>query len=362
MKNRAVKKIGTAAAKAMVCLCMLMLSCPAEADGVYSPFDLFTDRDLRQTAKKADIVFTVRDGENVQITEEGVYTLTGTAKNTVVYVNVGKEEKVQLVLDGLNIANEQFPCIYVDRADKVFVTTKSDSALRVTGRFENINGKKTDAVIMSRDDLVLNGTAQLTIESSESGIVGKDDVKITGGSYAVSAAAKAIEANDSICIADGKFNLYAGTDGLHAENNDDDLLGYIYIENGEFDITAGDDGIHAQSVMQIDGGTFRLTAGEGIESTYIQINGGDLAIKGANDGINGAHKSMSYEPTIEINGGKLRVTVGDADSDGIDCNGTLIIREGAVSVDAESAFDIDGEILFSGGSVTVNGQPVSELP
>ena len=333
------------------------------SSGKLDASDFFTERDLTQTPELTDAVqYSLKDGQELTITEEGVYVLTGTAKNATVIVEADKEAKVQLVLDGLNVTNDDFPAIYVKSGDKVFVTTTADSSLSVTGSFRKDGDTNTDGVIFSRSDLVLNGTAALTISSSKNGVVSKDDLKVTGGSYTVTAAKKAFEANDSIRIADGSFALTAGTDALHAENEDDDTLGYVYICGGDFTITAGDDAIHGVSVVQIDGGSLTIQAAEGIEGTYVQINGGTIAITASDDGINGAQKSDSYRPTVEITGGEITISMGAGDTDGVDCNGDLIISGGTIDVTGGSGFDIDGSVSFSGGTVIVNGQTVTSIP
>ena len=334
--------------------------------GMIDASALFSSRDLNQSPDLTDAVYlTVTDGQDLHITQEGVYVLTGTAANVTVYVETDQESdaKVQLVLDGVSIVNDDFPCIYVTQADKVFVTTTDTvNSLCVTGTFVPDGDTNTDGVIFSRDDLVLNGLGVLTISSTDNGVVCKDDLKITGGTYTITAASKAIEANDSIRIAAGTFDLTAGTDGLHAENEDDDTLGYIYICGGSFHISAGDDGIHGVSVVQIDDGSFTITAAEGIEGTYIQINGGTISIESWDDGINGAKKSTAYPATVEITGGTLTIRMASGDTDGVDSNGNLIISGGTIDVTGQSTFDCDGTVTFTGGTVIVNGQQVTTIP
>lgn len=325
--------------------------------------EMFTERDLEQEADLTDAVtYTVADGQDIHITAGGVYVLTGTASDVTVYVEAGDEDKIQLVLDGVSITNADFPCIYVTSADKVFVTTSADSSLAVTGAFTADGDTNTDGVIFSRDDLVLNGTAALTITSSENGVVCKDDLKITGGTYVITAASKCFEANDSIRVADGAFTLTAGTDALHAENDEDDTAGYVYIAGGDFTIRAGDDGIHGHYIVQIDGGTIEISAGEGIEGTYIQINDGEITIDSWDDGVNGAQKSSGWWPTIEINGGYITIVMAAGDTDGIDCNGNVTINGGTIDVSGMSTFDYDGLGQYNGGTIIVNGQQVSSLP
>ena len=334
----------------------------AAASAIYSASELFTNRDLSQTADLSDAVYyTLSDGQDIHITAAGVYVLTGTVANATVYVEAGKDDKVQLVLESANVTNGSFPVIYAKTADKVFVTVSGDSQLSVTGAFAADGSTNTDGVIFSKCDLVLNGTAALTIVSSANGIVGKDDLKITGGVYNITASSKAIQANDSIRIADGTLNLTAGTDGLHAENEDDTSLGYIYIGGDTLDIQGGDDGIQATAVVQIDGGVITIRASEGIEGTYVQLNGGAVSIQASDDGINAAQKSRSYTATIEINGGDITVAMGAGDTDAIDSNGNIIVNGGTVSVSGSSAFDYDGSAQYNGGTLIVNGQQVSAI-
>lgn len=325
--------------------------------------DFFTERDLAQTADLSSATtYTVKSGEDIHITTAGVYVLTGTAQNTTVYVEAGDTDKVQIVLNGVSITNSNFPCIYVKTADKVFVTTSKDSSLTVSGAFKADGSTNTDAVIFSKQDLTLNGTASLTISSSDKGVVSKDDLKVTGGTYTIKASSKALSANDSIRISGGTFNLTAGTDGLHAENSDDNTLGYIYICGGDFTINASSDGIQAVSIVQIDGGTINITAAEGIESTYIQINGGTINISASDDGINASTKSSAYQPTVEFNGGTTTIKMGAGDTDGVDSNGYIIVNGGTINVTGNSTFDYEISGEYNGGTIIANGQQITYIP
>ena len=333
------------------------------SDGILDATEYFTDRDLTQTADLSDAEeLTLSDGQDINITAEGVYVLHGTASNVTVYVEAEDTAKVQLVLDGVSITNDDFPCIYVKTADKVFVTTAGDSDLSVTGTFTADGETNTDGVIFSQQDLVLNGTATLTISSTDNGIVCKDDLKVTGGTYVISATDAALEANDSIKIAEGTFQLTAGNDAIHVENDDDDTVGYLYVCGGSFTIDAGDDAIHAVSAIQIDDGTFTINAAEGIEATYIQINGGTILVNATDDGINAAQKSSAYTATIEITDGSVTVNMGSGDTDGIDSNSDIIISGGTVDVTGQSAFDYDGTATYTGGTIIVNGEQVDSIP
>lgn len=288
--------------------------------------------------------------------------LQGQASEATITVDASDEAKIQLVLDGLSITNSDFPCIYVKSADKVFVTTSADSSLTVTGSFRSDGETKANAVIFSRSDLVLNGTASLTISSSNHGVVSKDDLNITGGKVFITAAHHALRANDSIRIAGGNLTLNAGEDGLHAEHGEDPEKGFIYIAGGQFDITVKDDAIHAESVLQIDNGDFQISGREGLEATYVQLNGGTIRIQSSDDGINAGQKSSAYRATVEINGGDITVVMGAGDTDGVDSNGDLIVNGGTINVTGNSGFDYDGTAAYNGGTIIVKGQQLDSIP
>ena len=331
---------------------------------IYSASELFTDRDLEQTADLTNAkYYTVSNGENITITSEWVYVLKWTAKNVTVYVEAWDQDKVQIVLDGVNITNTDFPCIYVKQADKVFITTTdSENLLQVNWDFIDDWETNTNGAIFSKDDITLNGIWTLTINSTKNWIVSKDDLKITGGTYNITASKKTIDANDSIRIMDGTFVLNAQTDWLHAENNDDDNVGYIYIWWWDFTINALDDAIHATSVIQIDDWNFVITWWEWIEWTYIQINWWNIDITATDDGINAAHKSDSYEIAVMFNGWYTKITMWAWDTDWVDSNGNLYIYGWTVDISARSPADYDWTVVYEWGKLIIDGEEYTYVP
>lgn len=222
--------------------------------------ELFSDRDLSGEYDAAEAVTITLNGDTavcdsaavnvsdgaVTISGAGTYILSGTLNDGYIAVNAAKTEKVQLVLDGVHIFSQSFAPIYVAEADKVFVTLAqgSQNTLENGGGFTQIDTNNVDAVIFSKDDLTLNGTGTLTVVSPAGhGIVGKDEVVVTGGSYTVTASSQAIVGKDSLSISDGAFTLTAGKDGLHSENEDDASLGNVYLGGGSYTITAAGDEI-----------------------------------------------------------------------------------------------------------------------
>lgn len=328
--------------------------------------DLFSDRDLEQTADTSQAKeITVTDEQDITISEEGVYVISGNAKNVTIRVEAA-DAKVQLVLNGVSITNVDQPAIYVTDADKVFLTTAegTENTLQTTGTFTADGDTSLDAVIFSQSDLTLNGQGSLTIESAEgNGISGKDEVTITGGTYAIHSALDAIEAHDSVAICGGNISIDTEKDGIHSEDSDDDTVGLIYISGGTFQINAVDDGVQGTTWTVIDGGTFDISAAEGIESTFIQINGGTISINASDDGINAAAKSTGIETAAEFNGGEITITMASGDTDAIDANGSIYINGGTIQISTSgSSFDYDNTAELNGGTLIINGEEVTEIP
>lgn len=207
-------------------------------------------------------------GNIITITKEGTYVLSGALSEGQIVVDADSA-KVQLVLDNADITCASSAAIYVKNADKAFITLAegSENILMNTAEYEEIDDNNIDAVIFSKDDLTLNGKGTLTINSEYGhGIVSKDDFKLVGGTYNITAENHALSGKDSVRIADGTYNLTSGKDGIHSENADDDEKGFVYIASGDFTIESTGDGIDASYVVQIDDGAFDITAGGGAEN------------------------------------------------------------------------------------------------
>ena len=247
--------------------------------GTFSSTDMFTERDLAGTYEESGAVYvTLSDdgitgetagvainGQTMTITAEGTYIFSRTLSEGQIVVDADNA-KVQIVFDNVDITCASSAAVYVKSAEKVFVTLAegSQNTLRNTDEYVAIDDNNIDAVIFAKSDLTLNGTGSLTIVSAEGhGIVSKDDLKITGGTYDITAAGHAFSGKDSVRIADGTFILTAEKDGIHAENADDEEKGYIYIADGDFTITSDGDGMDASNIVQIEDGTFDITAGGG---------------------------------------------------------------------------------------------------
>lgn len=344
--------------------------------------DMFSDRDmeigydeqsainikLENDSVSCDDSGVAIDGTVVTISKEGVYVLSGTLSEGQIIVDTGDSDKVQLVLKNADITCKSSAAIYVKNADKVFITTAKDSenTLKTTGEFVNIDDNNIDGVIFAKADITLNGAGTLNIDCSLAhGIVCKDDLKLTSGTYDINAASHALSGKDSVRIAGGTFNLTSKTASIHSENTDNTEKGFIYIADGELTISSEKDGIKAGSSLTINGGNINITkAEEGLEAMYIDINGGNINIVSDDDGINASggnsdSSKMQGDSSlyIKITGGTVNVV---ARGDGVDSNGNIYITGGALYVtgpesNGDSALDYEKEAVITGGTVVAAG-------
>ena len=347
--------------------------------------DMFTKRDLSGTYEESEAVKITLSGKtatcdssNVQIEEgvvtikaAGVYVLSGTLTDGTIVVDAGDDDKVQLVLDGVSITAADYAAIYAKNADKVFVTLAEgiENSLTVSGDYVQNDDNNVDAVIFAKCDLTLNGNGSLTVKDTTGhGIVSKDDLVVTGGTYMIDSQDHCLNGKDSVRIADGTFTLTCDEDGIHA-GNDDQQDGYIYIEGGDIDISVGDDAMHAEGLLIITGGDIDISKSyEGIEGYKILVTGGDIDVAASDDGFNAAggssgnsgdNKGGSFDGTGDNKGGFGGGPGWDMDGNTPPARPDSNRQNsgtpggpgmGGVGMDA----DYDAYILITGGTININ--------
>ena len=399
---------------------------PATVVTPEDPTELFSKRDFdADYSKNKQAVITLQgdtatcasnavriDGGIITIIDEGTYILTGTLDAGMIVVNADKAKKVQLVLKDANIHSATSAPIYILQADKVFITLAegTKNVLSNGGSFASDDENNIDAVIFSKEDVTFNGTGSLTVTSPAGhGIVSKDELTVTDGTYTIISASHGIAGKDNICVAGGSLTVTAGKDGIHAENDEDAASGFVYIGGGTFSIRAEGDGISASSYLQIDGGIFDIVSGGGSENGQKENSGnwggmgggmpgggmpgggfgggrpnggfggggrpggrgetsgttgtteestsmkglkasGDLILNGGSFTIDSADDAAHANGNLTLCNGTFQIRTGD---DGFHADDTLTVTDGMVEI-AESYEGLEGlHIWISGGSITL---------
>ena len=377
---------------------------PTEVDFSKTDDDMFTERDnktdydeskaviikLNGTTAVASSDSVKISGSKITITEEATYVVSGELSNGMLIVNAPKTAKLQIVLNGANITSKTSAPLYILEADKVFLTLAdgTDNVLANGGSFVAVDDNNIDAALFSKQDLTINGAGSLTVTSPVGhGIVGKDDLVITGGTYTVNSSSHGLNANDSVRIANAALYIDAGKDAIHAENNDDATLGFVYISSGTIKAEAEGDGISAGAYMQIANGTIDLFVGGGAENgskassgNYGGFMGGghggkhpgenqntsvtdenavsmkglkaanSLLISGGNITVNSADDAVHSDVSVIINGGAFLLSSGD---DAVHAEDTLTVTDGKIDI-LESYEGLEAlHIDVQGGDITL---------
>lgn len=346
--------------------------------------DMFTERDedsaydeskavkieLSGDSAKASSDSVKIYGSTITITEDATHIITGTLDDGMIIVDAPDTAKLQIVLNEANISSSSSASIYVKQADKVFVTLVGENKLANAGTFTAIDDNNIDAAVFSKQDLTFNGSGSLTVASPAGhGIVGKDDLVFTGGTYTITSASHSIDANDSIRIKNSVISANAGKDGFHAENSDDTAKGFVYIASGTMNIVCNGDGISSGSYMQIKSGTMNILAGGGYENgsekasdnwgkfrgsgrpderaenTDITTTSSDdsnnsssiKGLKAANSiliengtfTINSADDAIHSDMSVTVNGGTFEIASGD---DAVHAEDSLTITNGKINI------------------------------
>lgn len=270
--------------------------------------------------------------ETVSITKSGVYHLVGSLTDQNITVNV-IDGKVKLILDGVTIQNSTGPAIYCQAADDLVIELVGENSLSDGKTYAANYDEDVSGVIYSKSDLTFKGDGLLILAANyQDGIIGKDDVKFSSGTYNITAFDDGIRGKDSVYIKDGNFTINAKGDGIKSTNDTRAGKGFILIEGGNVYV--------ASSV-------------EGLEARNIYIAGGNLNITASDDGINVSNS----RGMLEFAGGKTYI---NASGDGIDSNGYVHFGGGTIIIDGpvnnnNSALDSGLGITQTGGTVIAVG-------
>ena len=236
------------------------------ADGItvkFSKFEVASDYDSSAasiTLKDNDIAITgegaAANGNTVVISKEGTYLITGKLTDGQIVVEAAKTDKVQLVLDGVDVTCTNGAPLCVKSADKTVLTLAEGSKNVFT---DGANGnEEQNACIFSKDDLAVNGTGTLTVNGNyNNGIGSKNDLEIISGTIKVTAVKNGLKGNDSVAVMTGTIELSVGKDGIKSDNDTETGKGYVYIENADITVKAGDDGIQAVNAIVFSKGSYK---------------------------------------------------------------------------------------------------------
>lgn len=277
------------------------------------------------------------EGEGVEITDNqikitkgGDFTVTGTLEDGNIIISAN--EKVKLRLSGAKITSSENPCIFVENADKAYITLTKDTENYLVA--EN----SEDGAIYSKDNLEIKGEGRLDIESKAGhGIKASDNLNIENGTITINAASDGIHINDTFKMTGGTVNITAIGDGIDCES-------IVCIEDGTVNIETNGTPLETSGADDVE---FEKST-KGINAEWMMI------FSGGSININSASHAIHCEDEIEINGGKF--TISSKYEKGISAHGNLTISGADTVIDiTKSTEGIESKniLTINDGDITV---------
>ena len=358
-------------------------------------------------------------GSTVSVIKAGKYRITGMLDNGQIRISTSDDKPVILVLNGVTVINENDAALFVENSHGLTVylsegtvnvfqsgqevdisyaaadssasggalTFCDYAAISGEGRLE-VYGYINNGIHCSNDLLIDSGNIE--VRAVNNGIKGKNSLTVTGGTVSVVSAGDGLKSDDedaedtgTVTVSGGNITVSSLDEGIKATtlikliggelkldskddgiNCDKDLL----IDGATAILNCADDGLHADGDITIESGNITVNSStEGIEGRIITVNGGNISLKSSDDGFNcttgegsafgwrpGNAYSTGDQPMLIFNGGTVYV---DAQGDGLDSNGSIIVNGGLIIVDGPTGSG-NGSLdsgTETGGTITVNG-------
>ncbi|MBP5432458.1 carbohydrate-binding domain-containing protein [Ruminococcus sp.] len=236
-------------------------------------------------------------GSIVTINAGGDFRFYGSVSDGQICVSTATEEKVTVVLDGVDISNSNGPAIFINEAKKCTIKSREGTVNYLS---DGGNDKINNGVIFSNDTVRLKGNGELNITANNAhGIASDDDIIIDNGTYNINSKKSGLFAHDDITINEGWLNIKGGTNGIKSKGTLNINGGYTVISGGTKEDKSS---IYSESSFSYTGGYIYAAGNRVSEPTYseapfIILDLGVTAAAGSNvEMLLNGQRMISFEP------------------------------------------------------------------
>ncbi|MFA5046197.1 MAG: carbohydrate-binding domain-containing protein [Paludibacter sp.] len=310
------------------------------------------------------------------------YMIQGSSSNGS--LKIYSNYRLDLILNGLNLANQDGPAINVQSSKKISVMLAAGTTNTLSdGITYATSTEDQKSTFFSEGQLVFGGTGSLNVSSiSKHGICSDDYIQIDEGNIAVTSAGKdGIHCKDYFKMNGGSLNVTAASDGIDCEAGHINITGgTITTHNAVADVKS----ISCDSTMTISGGTISMTVSGNqskglIAKQRMNLTGGNITINTSGAAVLVAEGS-GFEPsycsaikcdsTITLSGANLTITSTGFAGKGISGDANVIINSGTINISttgsgttykdslgltesyAATCIKADGNLIITGGNIT----------
>lgn len=286
-------------------------------------------------------------GNQIKITQGGDFTVSGTLSDG--NITISTKENVKIRLSGAKITSSNNPCIFVEDADKAYITLSDGT--------ENylIAENSDDGAIYSKENLEIKGDGSLNIESSAGhGIKASDNLNIENGVISINATSDGIHINDTFKMTGGTVNITSINDGIDCESIVNISAGTINIETNGTPIentqtrTETAEETPRRGMWEMDEADVEFEKStKGINAEWMMV------ISGGEINVNSASHAIHCQDEIEITGGKF--SLSSKYDKGISAHGNLTISGADTVIDVTKST----EAIESKNVMTINDGVIS---
>lgn len=320
----------------------------------------------------------VIDDNCITISESGIYKITGTLENGMIYI--GCKETVKLVFDNAGINNDNGSAI-ISESEKLIIECEADTTNFLSDGKEYTykrsfeNAEKHEATLYAEGKLLLAGKGKLSVSGNYSESITAGELTVKGNLQ--------VDAEDNGIIADGGISCLGAHISLTAEKDGMKTDSSISAADSSITISAENDGIQAESELNASGVVFDISTSGDIESdselSSKGIKAGKLVLSDCTVTVNSTDHSVKSDGTADISGGEMvlsssmgkgitaegALTVNDAEitvlmsNEGIESKSTLTINSGNLNITStDDGINTGGDDMTSDHSIIINGGTV----
>ncbi|MBQ6264788.1 MAG: carbohydrate-binding domain-containing protein [Clostridia bacterium] len=313
-------------------------------------------------------------GTALSVTDAGTYVVSGTCSGGTIVVKKNVTG-VTLVLDGLNLSASATAPITFNKGSQATLIAKDGTVSTLADDKYNNDDIYTDielypdienAVIKCKDgsNVTICGSGTINVNSyGKNGIKGGYDLYEEDDDGNVT---DTLLSTASLTIKEVTLNVNAAVnDGIKSDKE-------LNILSGNITVSAADDAVKCDYVLNIgakgtEGPAIKVTkANEGIEAAVVNVYSGNVTVNATDDGINAANSDLTnYNFGYNQYGGY--VCINCTNGDGLDSNGTLLLKGGTLEVYGPSSgdgepLDAESTVTFAGATVLAVGQNQMNQP
>lgn len=301
------------------------------------------------------------DDNCIKISQSGVYTVSGTLSDGMIYIE--SEDTVKLILKNAEIKNEDGPAI-ISESEKLIIKSDDNSRNSLKDGKEYSfshdfeNPEKHKSAVYSEGSLIFTGKGALEIKSKYSDAVTSEDTLILRESnISIDAEDVGLIGAKGVTLNNIKLSVASEKDCIKTGSFES---ASISVNNSSVSLSSeGNDGIQAESILFINGGTLNIfTAGDITADSSLSSKGikaGEIKLTDANVIINSTDHAVKSDGAAEFSGGSL--IISSSMGKGISAEGELIVNETDITVsDAEEGIESKSILTIKNGDIKITSR------